>query len=705
MSCIYVFLDKTNGRRTPCSHPEYGDENVCVFHSRRTRGKTPAFKSALSAILESAKNATEHVDLDFKGFVFPKADFRGYRFRGIADFRAAVFSDVVDFRDATFMQQADFHTAEFQGNADFFNVMFVTSARFLGVSFRGRAIFSGSKFLGNTVFHGCKFFDFAAWQGSKFDRPVIFQSNELIEDADFRGATFYGGIDFNKTLFRRRVDFEGTRFHGEVEFSECHVEFLKKLSCRHANMDGVVLHTAQIWENERLSYYSFRGAFLLSVNLSGKEITDCDFTGAVFKAVLTVGWRPDRSTRLKTKYIYTDYRTEEHGMEGGERRRVYFPVLESRVPADGNFGEGEHCNFTFADYLHEPLRMNIALSVPPLLRSAVTNYLQLFTDFLHVTQGIPVELRTRLEGTKLRVEFLANSEEDIQAIRGSFAEYQRNTGRDFADVKLNIVFRKETSPLERELFLVKMEHQLNLLRAELAYTQALLTKTEENRELQARLLEASRSPSGLFTPIQIAVPAPDVYVSYAWGEDTTETGRQREEIVERLCRAVRQSGREIGRDKDRINAGDSIELFAREISQAARIVAVITEKSLHSKHCMVYELFPAYRRCDFQRDEFQKKVIALVMDDAKALLHDDLAVVGLARTWKDKLEKLQQELGAVDPDRRSADSWKFVGMLDEMCRRLPDMLAALRDIVMKRGFDEIVSDDFREVVKLLPPKR
>ena len=56
-------------------------------------------------------------------------------------------------------------------------------------------------------------------------------------------------------------------------------------------MDGAVLHTAQIWENERLSYYSFRDAFLLSVNLSGKEITDCDFTGAIFKAVLTVGWK------------------------------------------------------------------------------------------------------------------------------------------------------------------------------------------------------------------------------------------------------------------------------------------------------------------------------------------------------------------------------------------------------------------------------
>ena len=38
-----------------------------------------------------------------------------------------------------------------------------------------------------------------------------------------------------------------------------------------------------------------------------------------------------------------------------------------------------------------------------------------------------------------------------------------------------------------------------------------------------------------------------------------------------------------------------------------------------------------------------------------------------------------------------------------MCPRLPDMLALLRDIVMKRGFDEIVADSFQEVLKRLPP--
>jgi hypothetical protein len=197
--------------------------------------------------------------------------------------------------------------------------------------------------------------------------------------------------------------------------------------------------------------------------------------------------------------------------------------------------------------------------------------------------------------------------------------------------------------------------------------------------------------------------AADIYVSYAWGEDSTEPGRRREEIVNRLCAAVEASGRAIGRDRARMRGGDSIELFAQRISKAHRIVAVISEKSLQSEFCMVHELFRAFRRCDYQRAEFQEKVVALVMDDAKPFLKDNASVVALARIWRERLDRLRNELQLVDPTRKSAELWVFVDMMEEMCPRLPAMLGALQDIVMKRGFDQIVTDGFQEVIRLLPP--
>lgn len=703
MICSYVHIEKTDGTKTPCQHPVYGGEKVCVFHSPKVGAKNADFEKALRNLLGQSIASPAPIALNFIGFIVPRVDFKKFVFRGAADFRSAIFVGDVDFRDAKFLQQADFRIAEFRQSAGFFGVIFETNARFTGTKFLGRAIFNSGRFRGSTVFHGCSFADFAAWQAARFDTPVIFHLNSFKQDADFRQAVFFDGVDFGRTTFEKRVNFEGTRFHGEVVLTETHVGVLKKLNCQHANMDGAVLHTAQIWENQRLSYYSFQGAFLLSVNLSGKELQDCDFTGAVFKSVLTVGWKPDYRTRRNTKFIYTDYRSEEMVTADGRKHRAYTPVLESRVPADGNFGEGEHELFTFTDYLREPIRMNIALNVPPVLRSAVTNYLQLFTDFLRVTRGIPVELRSRLEGANLRVEFLAEREDDLPIIRESFADYQRNTGLSVEQLKLNFPFRDKTTQLERDLFLMKMESQINFLQAELAYIKARLTQSTADRELMSRIVEASRSPRVLFEPLLIAPPIPDAYVSYAWGEDETEEGCRREEIVDRLCDAVRASGRMIGRDKERMRAGDSIERFAQEISKAPRIIAVITEKSLNSHFCMAHELFRAYQRCNYQRGEFQEQIIALVMDDAKAILKDDLAIIALAKTWKDKFQKLQSELEAVDPRRKSSAQWVFVDLMEDMVPRLPGMLGSIQDIVMKRGFEDIVADGFQEVIGRLPP--
>jgi hypothetical protein len=223
-----------------------------------------------------------------------------------------------------------------------------------------------------------------------------------------------------------------------------------------------------------------------------------------------------------------------------------------------------------------------------------------------------------------------------------------------------------------------------------------------NSVLPSRL---TPTPHGIAAAIPFRVVMPEIYVSYAWGEDSTEPGRQREEIVDRLCEAVRGSGRAIRRDKERMRGGDSIERFAHEISKAQRIIAIISEKSLHSEFCMAHELFRAFRRCDYQRSEFQEKVIALVMEDAKPLLKDNLSVVALAKAWQERLEKLRTDLQAVDPNRKSSDLWVFVDMMEEMCPRMPAMLGALNDIVMKRGFEEIMKDSFQEVISLLPPKQ
>jgi hypothetical protein len=91
------------------------------------------------------------------------------------------------------------------------------------------------------------------------------------------------------------------------------------------------------------------------------------------------------------------------------------------------------------------------------------------------------------------------------------------------------------------------------------------------------------------------------------------------------------------------------------------------------------------------------------MDDARPLLNNELALVELANQWRQKFEQLSAKLHGIDPNRKSHDLWRFVDLMGEMIPRLPDMLAALKDIVMKRGFKAIMDDRFKEVLDRLPP--
>jgi internalin A len=206
----------------------------------------------------------------------------------------------------------------------------------------------------------------------------------------------------------------------------------------------------------------------------------------------------------------------------------------------------------------------------------------------------------------------------------------------------------------------------------------------------------------------VAVPTvahsdePEVYVSYAWGDDKTPEGITREEVVNKMCDAVGRTGRIVGRDKTVMKPGDSIDAFADKIAKAPRIVAVISEKSLHSKFCMVDEIYSAYQRCGFRREEFRQKVIALVMDDATTLLKDDIALV---KHWKELHAKEKADLQAVDPEHKALERWAKVHRLGDMCDQLLNMMVAINDTIMPRGFDDIVRAGFQEVIDRLPPKK
>jgi len=193
------------------------------------------------------------------------------------------------------------------------------------------------------------------------------------------------------------------------------------------------------------------------------------------------------------------------------------------------------------------------------------------------------------------------------------------------------------------------------------------------------------------------MPTPAVYISYAWGDEAPE-GQEREAIVDDLCRSFAEVGIEIGRDKNEVKTGDSIEKFGRRIAKAPLILAVISHKALRSQWCMIYELYEAYVRCGSDVEEYAERVAALVLEDAEADLDVEKTEILIEywKAWKQNVEKTHS--------RRTPELSKVLTKCEDMIESLPDILLAIRKIAMPRGSAAIRRDDFSEIIGYVQTK-
>ena len=473
-----------------CPHP-HSKDGLCIFHREDAEAKSGEFIPALEALIQKVEADDSIERYDFVGFIFPEAGLTKKIFTKSADFRNSQFSEYAYFRNSQFSGDADFSYSQFSGGANFMGSQFSGGAAFMYSQFSGHADFRDSQFSGDAYFIH-----------SQFSGDAVFIDSQFSGGAYFSYSQFSGGTDFRDSQFKQRAEFAQARFHSEIHFEDSRIAFLKSLNSQNAqplNFRGMVLEAAHLWDINRLENQDFTGAFLLSLSLAGKEIIDCNFTGAVFDAVHTRGWQPDEKTLANTRYIYTDYEEIVETDPGDENatRKVYRAIEESRVPADGDFyDKGGDNHFTLADYLKDPIKWSLTPNVPPQVRNAVASYFTFFSDFMKVTQGVKVEIRTRQEGKKIRVEFFTDSETDREKVKEHFKTYRDNLKEEDTE-HLDIRFDNDkATQLEKDLLEIKYKNQITNLRTELSYTQRLLSSEQE----KVQILKMQQNPQSMLPP-------------------------------------------------------------------------------------------------------------------------------------------------------------------------------------------------------------
>ena len=286
--------------------------------------------------------------------------------------------------------------------------------------------------------------------------------------------------DFEDTEFYKRVEFNNAVFEDEVSFLNSKFSFLKNLETSgdgKLDFQGALLEECHFRDQKTFQNVSFQDAFLLSLNLRNKEIKECDFTGAVFAAVNTQGWKVDDATLEATKYIYTDYELIQEANEEGNQKTVYRAVESSRVPADGSFDK----DFTFADYLKEPVKWSHTIPLLPHLSTEVQNYLNFFKEYLLTLDDIEVQLHARKEGKKIRLEFSTYNPDDKTKIEERLQEYIANLGRPHDDPHIHGLGNKELTQ-DVKFLIIRYENQIKTLQQEISYVKLLATKDSEHAD-------------------------------------------------------------------------------------------------------------------------------------------------------------------------------------------------------------------------------
>ncbi|SUS04594.1 Leucine-rich repeat (LRR) protein (fragment) [uncultured Defluviicoccus sp.] len=214
------------------------------------------------------------------------------------------------------------------------------------------------------------------------------------------------------------------------------------------------------------------------------------------------------------------------------------------------------------------------------------------------------------------------------------------------------------------------------------------------RQLEAHLREL-REEAAAPAPMTFAQepsPQPEWCVSYAWGDETPE-GRDREDVVDRLCQQATAQGKSILRDKTAMGLGERISKFMRRIGGADRVFVILSDKYLTSPFCMD-ELAEVWRNCRQEEGEFLKHIRVYTLPCATIWSPEER--LEYAIHWKQRYEKLEVKVKAHGYDILGERDSQAFRQMREFSRNVSDILATVADILQPRDFEDLVKYGFAD---------
>jgi internalin A len=210
--------------------------------------------------------------------------------------------------------------------------------------------------------------------------------------------------------------------------------------------------------------------------------------------------------------------------------------------------------------------------------------------------------------------------------------------------------------------------------------------------------EASAPPPPELVPAPVDVfhkPGREVFISYAWGDASPE-GKERQQIVDELVKALRQYSEPIAVrfDRDEMRPGDLISAFMDRLAAADRVIVVISAKYLRSEYCM-YELFKIYQNRGKEIADFHRCIIPIILPDA-GLSGGLAARLKPAIDWNQQHEELKN-IFIQNHEIFGESTVKKYRLIGEFARNTSEMIDYLLDQLQPRDYNRQMAEGFPEL--------
>ncbi|MEA5569086.1 toll/interleukin-1 receptor domain-containing protein [Anabaena sp. UHCC 0399] len=130
----------------------------------------------------------------------------------------------------------------------------------------------------------------------------------------------------------------------------------------------------------------------------------------------------------------------------------------------------------------------------------------------------------------------------------------------------------------------------------------------------------------------------EIYLSYAWKDDRSESGKRREELVDKICATLLAQNYKLIRDRNHLSLGKSIQNFMREIGCGNYVIVVISDKYLQSEYCM-------FEAMEIMKSKnYEQKIFPIILEDADIYSKD--GQFKYINYWKQQAQKIDEIINA-----------------------------------------------------------